>query len=268
MSMTSLGPVPLPVVLAVFPLVLSLLLARCWPGRAAGAWRPVAAVLLDMYLIGLLGARVLFVLRHLPEYSAAPWSMLGIGDGGFDGIGFFAAAAAWAAWKLRAMQASRTIVLYCALFGTCTWGLGSLLLQHWQAQHVRVPTLVLQDLQGTPATLASTDGLPLVVNLWASWCGPCVREMPVLARAQQRHGQVRFVFVNQGEDAATVAHFLQRHAPHLRGVLLDEAAATSQVLGVQVYPGTLFFDGDGRLRELHVGELSAAGLEHKLRRLR
>jgi len=266
--MTSLGPVPLPVALAIVSLALSLLLARCWPQRAPGGWRPVTSVLLDMYLVGLLAARIVFVLRHLPEYSADPWSLLRIGDGGFDGVGFFVAAAAWAAWKLRALPEMRRVVVCCALLGTCTWGIASLLLQQWQAQHVRAPSLVLHDLQGRPVTLESSDGRPLVVNLWASWCGPCVREMPLLATAQQQHGQVRFVFVNQGEDAATVGDFVRQHVPGLRGVLVDEASATSQALGVQVYPGTLFFDGDGQLRELHVGELSAAGLEHKLRRLR
>ena len=54
----------------------------------------------------------------------------------------------------------------------------------------------------------------------------------------------------------------------LGNVLLDDDAAASTVLGVQAYPSTLFFDADGRLRELHLGELTAAGLEHKLRRLR
>ncbi len=266
--MTSLGPVPLPVVLAVVALALALLLARCWPQRTPGAWRPVVAVLLDMYLVGLLAARSVFVLRHLPAYSADPWSVLRIGDGGFDGPAFFLAAAAWAAWKLRRSPETRRLVLYCALSGTCAWGFASLLLQQWQAQHVHAPALVLRDLQGGPVTLRPSDGRPLVLNLWASWCGPCVREMPLLAKAQQEHGQIRFLFVNQGEDDATVGGFVRQHVPGLRGVLVDEAAATSQALGVQVYPGTLFFDGDGRLHELHVGELSSAGLEHKLRRLR
>jgi hypothetical protein len=54
----------------------------------------------------------------------------------------------------------------------------------------------------------------------------------------------------------------------LGNVLLDDDASASTVLGVQAYPSTLFFDADGRLRELHLGELTAAGLEHKLRRLR
>lgn len=266
--MTSLGPVSLPVVLALLSLAVAWLAVRFWPRPAGLGWRPAAALLVDMFLLGLVGGRALFVLRHLADYTAAPWSVLRIGDGGFDALGFFAVAAAWAAWRLRATPTMRPALLAAALLGAGAWLGGTQALQYWQARHVRLPALVMRDLQGTAVPLPVAAGRPVVVNLWASWCGPCVREMPVLAKAQQREDRVRFVFVNQGEDAATVDAFLRAHAPTLQGVLLDEASATSQALGVQAYPGTLFFDGEGRLRDLHLGELTAAGLEHKLRRLR
>lgn len=111
-------------------------------------------------------------------------------------------------------------------------------------------------------------GKPLVLNLWASWCGPCRREMPVLAAAQEAHAEVQFVFLNQGETLDEVQGFVARERLMLDNVLLDGDAAASTALGVQAYPSTLFFDAEGRLRELHLGELTAAGLEHKLRRLR
>lgn len=267
--MLSLGPVPLPVVLAFASLLASLLVARLWPSRTGGAgWRPGVALLLDMFLLGLLGARLLFVLRNAPAYLAEPWAVLRIGDGGFDTLGFFVFAAAWAAWKLRAVPTLRPAVLAAALAGAGVWSVATLGLHHWQSQQVTLPALQLQDLQGTPVTLATRPGQPLVVNLWASWCGPCIREMPVLAAAQRAHEDVRFLFVNQGEDGATVQAFLQSHAPALQGVLLDESAATGDALGVRAYPSTLFFDAEGQLRDVHLGELTAAGLEHKLRRLR
>lgn len=92
--------------------------------------------------------------------------------------------------------------------------------------------------------------------------------MPVLASAQQTHTDVQFVFLNQGETLDEVKGFIASEQLWLGNVLLDDTASASTVLGVQAYPSTLFFDAEGRLRELHLGELTAAGLEHKLRRLR
>jgi len=266
--MLSLGPVPLEVALAVVSLCAAIVVARCWPRANAADRRVAGAIVVDMALVGLLGARVLFILRNAAEYLASPVSMLRIGDGGFDVSGFVAAAMAWALFKLRTLAGPRRAVLAAALAGSaCWWGAGALLL-HWQAGKTAMPQIVLQDLHGDPVVLDATPGTPVVLNVWASWCGPCVREMPVLARAQARHPQVRFLFINQGEDAATVQGFVARHAPSLRNVLLDEASRTSTDLGVQAYPSTLFFHADGRLSELHLGELSAGAIEHKLGQLR
>lgn len=88
--------------------------------------------------------------------------------------------------------------------------------------------------------------------------------MPVLARAQQRHQDIRFLFVNQGETREEVQGFLAAERLTLANVLLDEDALTAERLQVHAYPTTLFFDAQGRLREIHLGELSAAGLQSKL----
>jgi len=133
-----------------------------------------------------------------------------------------------------------------------------------QQSRVTLPAITLTSLQRQPIALADTQGKPVVVNLWASWCGPCRREMPVLARAQQRHPDIRFLFVNQGETREEVEGFLGAERLALQNVLLDADSLTSTRLQVHAYPTTLFFDSHGRLQGLHMGELSAAGLQSKL----
>src|SRR3546814_7473677 len=64
-------------------------------------------------------------------------------------------------------------------------------------------------------------GEPMVVNLWATWCPPCRREMPVLAKAQEERGDVTFVFVNQGESESEIRDYLRESHLQLSNVLLD-----------------------------------------------
>lgn len=111
-------------------------------------------------------------------------------------------------------------------------------------------------------------GRPVVVNLWASWCGPCRVEMPMLAAAQQREPTVAFLFVNQGESPATVQSFLQQQGFTLREVLLDSGSSLGQAIASRGLPITLFFDAKGRQVDAHFGILNPAALESRLRQLR
>jgi len=118
--------------------------------------------------------------------------------------------------------------------------------------------------EGTEVSLASFQGKPTVVNLWATWCPPCVREMPVLQQAQAERSDVHFVLVNQGERATRVRDYLASRQLRLRNVLVDEGNALGAFTGHRALPTTLFYDAQGRLVDTRVGELSAASLAHRL----
>ena len=141
--------------------------------------------------------------------------------------------------------------------------MGSLVL-HSLEQGTRLPELTLRDVQGQPLELREKLGRPMVINLWATWCPPCRREMPVLAEAQRAHPGVTFVFANQGEGAGEVSAYLASQALQLDNVLLDSDGALGQLVGSRALPTTLFYNAEGRLLGSHLGELSRASLARAL----
>ena len=91
--------------------------------------------------------------------------------------------------------------------------------------------------------------------------------MPALMRFAETNPQVAVVLVNQGEDAATVAAYLQQENLPSHAVWLDPRSDMGVFVGQQALPTTLFFDALGRLQEVRVGELSEATLQQKVHAL-
>ncbi|GGK05869.1 thiol:disulfide interchange protein [Luteimonas terricola] len=264
--MVSIGPFPIQ--LAVLLLALAIAVAVGWKtGRAPDPPVKVTPVLIDMLFVGLVAARIGFVLQWLPEYLADPWSIIRLGDGGFSLWAGTFAGLAFGAWQARRAKPLRRPLAMAAGAGLGSWALlaGALVLM--QASALKLPTTDLAMLdRDTPVSLAAMSGQPMVVNLWATWCPPCRREMPVLAAAQERRPDVTFAFVNQGESEGDIRAYLDGDSLRLRNVLLDPFSATSQEAGARGLPATLFFDADGRLVDTHMGELSEATLTHALQR--
>lgn len=215
----------------------------------------------------LVGARIAFVLRWWPQYAQDPWSMLNVRDAGFDvlaGVTVLALAGVLIGWRRPAWRRPLAAVL---VVGALAWGLGSLAARALSASQQPLPALTLRDLRGHPVALQDLRGQPTVINLWATWCGPCRREMPMLARAQARMPHVRFVFADQGESIAAVQRYLELERLELGHVLLDPHMDVSTWYGARGYPTTLFIDAQGALRDTQVGELSAATLAAHLARI-
>jgi thiol-disulfide isomerase/thioredoxin len=108
----------------------------------------------------------------------------------------------------------------------------------------------------------------VLVNLWATWCPPCQRELPLLQRAQREHPELEFVFLNEGEAGPLVAAFLTSRGFALRNVLLDIKGQAGAEYGGGALPTTLMFDAQGSLVRTHVGELSAGTLADSIGLLR
>ncbi|WP_439859853.1 redoxin family protein [Pseudomonas sp. MBLB4136] len=266
MLTVNLGPLTLDV--SHLLLIGSLLLATLsgwWAGRASG--RNPEQQVFRLLLMALLVARLAFVVSYLEHYRDALWKVVDIRDGGFiawPGVLAALVLGAWQAWRDRGLRRPLGVAL---AVGVLSWGIGTLA---WQAleQGTRLPALTLRDSHGTPVALQDYRGKPLVINLWATWCPPCRREMPVLAEAQAREPALTFLFVNQGEGPGEIRRFLDHGGLQLRNVLLDSDGRLGQQVGSMALPTTLFYDAEGRQVGNHLGELSRASLARALEILR
>ncbi|WP_321275801.1 TlpA disulfide reductase family protein [Thiomicrorhabdus indica] len=109
--------------------------------------------------------------------------------------------------------------------------------------------LSLQDMQSKTFDLSSYRGKVVLVNFWASWCPPCVHEMPSMAGLKSQLGSKNFeiLAVNLGEAKADIEKFMQAH-PLNFPVLLDETGQTAQSWKVMAYPSSFIVDKTGQIR--------------------
>ena len=223
--------------------------------------------LLPLLVLALVAARVAFVLRHQADYPDL-LSVVDVRDRGFDAWwGWIAGLGAMAvvAWRRPGLRRSLPMsgatgsVVVLAAFA---------LLRLVQPPSLPLPAISLPRLGGGAVALQSLHGHPLVVNLWATWCPPCRRELPMLVDAAANpHGE-RIVLVNEGESAQAVSAYLQAANLHPREVLLDANQVLMAHYRSPGFPTTLFIGADGRLIAMHIGELSAATLARDIARAR
>ena len=113
------------------------------------------------------------------------------------------------------------------------------------------------------ATLVSPSdyaGRPLFLNFWATWCAPCVRELPALAEFAAEHSAnpagPALLTINLGETGAQVEGFLSEIGLQNLPVALDINQVVKRDYGVQNLPTTFVIDGEGTVRHMKLGEMS------------
>ncbi|MEZ2746211.1 prolipoprotein diacylglyceryl transferase family protein [Halopseudomonas bauzanensis] len=263
--MMSIGPFPVKVVGVFAAILLAWLVTRAVARRMADVSPKLAgAVLFDAVFWGVIAARLGYIAQWWEDYFATPMSMLAIGDGGYSWWIGVPAALAFAWWRTRTMPVRRPVLTGIAT-GVAAWfttGLVVGLLHHSPP----LPELHLATLEEQPISLLSYQGRPTVVNLWATWCPPCRREMPVFEQAQAEFPGVNIVMVNQGESAQQAQAFLESQGLTLSDVLLDPFSRTMHAVGARALPTTLFFDAEGQLVDSHMGELTMASFKSNMSR--
>ncbi len=116
------------------------------------------------------------------------------------------------------------------------------------------PDFTLKSTHGDNIRLSEHRGEVVLLNFWASWCGPCRQEMPLLEGLQERYSKLGFsvVGVNVDKDSA-LANKLLKDIPVTFPVLLDNTGSVSESYNVSAMPTTVIIDRDGNMRYLHKG---------------
>lgn len=294
----TLGPLLLPTlrVGVVGALLLAIIVAGVlarWIGVPSRWVRGVADF---SVLFGLLGARLGFVIMHWSAYAEQPWTALYLWQPGYSPWVGVAAGTAYGAWRIVRLESTRlrhatpllagfscAAVLVAAIHVGLRWPVDNELVlrpasrvggptlqavlgkgTRERATGDRVPAFSMQDLQGRPVAYADLADRVVVLNFWATWCGPCRREIPLLGKIHARYADAgaTVLGVTVGESAETVIPFLEEFdVDYPVWVDPPDRAVSTELLerfGVVGFPTTFFIDRRGVIRDVYVGELALA----------
>ena len=118
----------------------------------------------------------------------------------------------------------------------------------------KAPDFTLKSNSGKNLRLSDFRGQVVMINFWASWCGPCRQEMPILDQLSKRYGKLGFTLlgVNVEQDSSKANAYL-KDIPVSFPILYDTANQTSKLYNVNAMPTTVLVDRNGNMRFIHHG---------------
>lgn len=133
------------------------------------------------------------------------------------------------------------------------------------------PDFTMTDADGATLTLADFKGKPVLLNFWASWCGPCQSEMPDIQKAWEAHGQdIDFVIVNMtgmsGETEQAARTFLADNG-YTFPVYFDKDSSAAAAFGVNSIPQTYLIDAEGNILGGYMGAMTSSIIDEGIQML-
>ena len=120
---------------------------------------------------------------------------------------------------------------------------GSISIADIQVEEIGVES-TFQDLGGRPMEVSSFSGRKLIINYWATWCGPCIREIPALSKAAEILGPEGYIFVlASDEPLETIRNFIAENGFSGNFIKLNTFFA---IHGIQAVPSTVIYDASGQ----------------------
>ncbi|MDR1024938.1 MAG: TlpA family protein disulfide reductase [Treponema sp.] len=116
----------------------------------------------------------------------------------------------------------------------------------------RAPDFTFTGPDGGTHSLSDYRGKPLVLHFWATWCGPCVGELPLISRLETQSRNMTTLAVNCAETDREVSSFLRNRKLTLN-VVMDRTGQISELYNIYAIPQTFMIDGEGVIRSIRVG---------------
>ncbi len=140
-----------------------------------------------------------------------------------------------------------------------------------QSNKTQAPDFTVYDESGVAHKLSDFKGKPVILNFWASWCGPCKSEMPDFNEAYKTYGEeINFLMVNctdgYSETVESAGGFIKENG-FTFPVYYDTSSEAAYAYNISSIPATYFIDSNGNVVTHNIGYLSAAALQSRIEML-